>query len=88
MCLAIPGELLRITNDDPLTRSGFVKFGGVTKEVNLAYVPEVKIGDYVIVHVGCAISILNAEQAQQIFTDLEAMAQAQESEEASDEISG
>ncbi|MGI0493682.1 HypC/HybG/HupF family hydrogenase formation chaperone [Alkalinema pantanalense CENA528] len=84
MCLAIPGELLNITNDEPLTRSGFVKFGGITKEVNLAYVPEVQVGDYVIVHVGFAISILNADQAQQIFADLEAMAnaQAQASEEA------
>ncbi|OUC14145.1 MAG: hydrogenase assembly protein HupF [Alkalinema sp. CACIAM 70d] len=88
MCLAIPGELLTIINDDPLTRSGLVKFGGVTKEINLAYVPEVQVGNYVIVHVGFAIGILNSEQAQQVFADLNAMAVAQEATlgEVSDEI--
>lgn len=63
MCLAVPGRLLSITGEDPLMRTGKVSFGGILKEVNLACVPEVKIGDYVIVHAGLAISILDEEEA-------------------------
>jgi hydrogenase expression/formation protein HypC len=63
MCLAVPGRLLSITGDDPLMRSGKVSFGGILKEVNLACVPEAKIGDYVIVHAGLAISVLDEEEA-------------------------
>jgi hydrogenase expression/formation protein HypC len=73
MCLAIPGQILSISGDDPLMRLGRVSFGGVVKEVNLAYVPEAKIGDYVIVHVGFAISTLDAEEAQQVFDYLQEM---------------
>lgn len=67
MCLAIPGKIQSVSGDDPLTRTGRVSFGGVVKEVNLAYVPEVKIGDYVIVHVGFAISTLDESEANQVF---------------------
>jgi hydrogenase expression/formation protein HypC len=63
MCLAVPGRLLSIAGDDPLSRTGKVSFGGILKEVNLACVPEAKIGDYVIVHAGLAISILDEEEA-------------------------
>jgi len=49
--LAVPGKVLSITGNDPLTRAGKVNFGGIMKDVNFAYVPEVKVGDYVIVHV-------------------------------------
>ena len=63
MCLAVPVRLLSITGDDPLMRTGKVSFGGILKEVNLACVPEAKIGDYVIVHAGLAISILDEEEA-------------------------
>ena len=63
MCLAIPGKILRISGDDPLSRMGKVSFAGVKKEVSLAFVPEAKAGDYVIVHVGFAISILDEEAA-------------------------
>jgi hydrogenase expression/formation protein HypC len=64
MCLAVPGELLEITGDDDLTRTGRVSFGGVIKEVSLAYTPEAKLGDYVLVHVGFAIQTINEEEAQ------------------------
>jgi hydrogenase expression/formation protein HypC len=67
MCLAIPGKLLTIAGDDPFTRTGKVSFGGVLKEVNLAYVPEAKVDDYVIVHVGFAISIVDEQEANQVF---------------------
>jgi hydrogenase expression/formation protein HypC len=65
MCLAVPGEILEITDEDPIMRIGNVSFGGVVKEINLAYVPEAAIGDYVIVHVGFAISVLDEEEAME-----------------------
>ncbi len=66
MCLAVPGQVLSISQgDDPLMMTGKVSFGGVVKEVSLAYVPEVQIGDYVIVHVGFALSIVDQEAAQE-----------------------
>lgn len=63
MCLAVPGKVMEITGDDALMRTGKVSFGGIAKEVNLACVPEVKVGDYVIVHAGLAISILDEKEA-------------------------
>ena len=70
MCLAIPGQILSITDEGPLTRSGRVSFGGVVKEVNLAYTPDAKEGDYVITHVGFALSVVDEAEAQQVFEDL------------------
>ena len=73
MCLAIPGKIISISNDAPLFRSGRIDFSGVTKEVSLAYVPEANIDDYVIVHAGFAISIVDEQEAQaslQIFREL------------------
>ena len=72
MCLAIPGQIERIVDDGELTRSAEVSFAGVRKTVNIAFVPEAGVGDYVIVHVGVAISRLDAEAAHQIFRDLDA----------------
>lgn len=62
MCLAVPGQVLNI-QDDTL-RTATVSFGGVTKSVSLALVPEAGVGDYVIVHVGFAISKLDEEAAR------------------------
>jgi len=73
MCLAIPGKLLSIAGDDPLTRTGKVSFGGVLKEVNLACVPEAKVDDYLIVHVGFAISIVDEAEANSVFDYLRQM---------------
>lgn len=73
MCLAIPGQIESISHDDPLTRMGKVNFGGILKEASLAYVPEAKIGDYVIVHVGFALSRLDADEAQKVFEYLKQM---------------
>ncbi len=65
MCLAVPGKIISINNsEDPLMRTGKVSFGGVIKEVSLAYVPGAKIDDYAIVHVGFALSILDPEEAE------------------------
>ncbi|MEC4895061.1 MAG: HypC/HybG/HupF family hydrogenase formation chaperone [Oscillatoria sp. PMC 1051.18] len=74
MCLAVPGKIVTILenpqNNSELLRKGKVSFGGVFKEVSLAYVPEAKVGDYVIVHVGFALSILDPEEAQRTLRDL------------------
>jgi hydrogenase expression/formation protein HypC len=67
MCLAIPGKILSVEGDDPLLRAGRVSFGGVIREVNLAYVPEAGVGDFVIVHVGFAISRLDPAEAERVF---------------------
>jgi len=67
MCLAIPGKIESIQGDDPLTRMGKVSFGGILKEACLAYVPEAQVGDYVIVHVGFALSRLDEAEAQKVF---------------------
>lgn len=73
MCLAVPGKIISINGDDPLTKTGKVSFGGVIKEVSLAYVPEAQIGDYVVVHVGFALSIVDQEAAEQTLLDLAAI---------------
>ena len=67
MCLAVPGKILSVSGDDELTRMGRVDFGGVIKAVNLAYAPEARAGDYVLVHVGFAISIIDEVEANRVF---------------------
>lgn len=79
MCLAVPGKIQSITGEDFL-RSGMVNFGGISKQVNLAYVPEAKVGDYVIVHVGFAISTVDESEAMQTFEYLKKMGDLQELE--------
>ena len=74
MCLAIPGKLEKIVTElDETFRIGSVSFEGVIKEVNLALVPEAKIGDYLLVHVGAAIGIINEEEAKATMTVLKQM---------------
>jgi hydrogenase expression/formation protein HypC len=73
MCLAIPGKITSATGEEPLSRVGKVDFGGILKEVSLAYVPEAKVGDYVVVHVGFAISVVDENEASQVFEYLRAM---------------
>ncbi len=78
MCLAIPGKILSITEGDSLTRAGRVSFGGVVKEVNLAFVPEAVVGAYVIVHVGVALSTVDEEEANKVFEYLRQMEELSE----------
>lgn len=73
MCLGVPGQILTITGDDPITRTGRVNFGGVVKEVNLAYTPDAQVGEYVVVHVGFAISTVDEEEAAIVFDYLRQM---------------
>ncbi len=63
MCVAIPGELLSIEGEDSLTREGRIAFAGVVKRANLAYVPEARAGDYVLVHAGFAIAVIDEAEA-------------------------
>ena len=71
MCLAVPGKILSIVNDDGVMRTGRVSFGGIVKEVNLAYTPDAIVGDYVIVHVGFAISTVDEREAERVFAYLQ-----------------
>ena len=64
MCLAIPGQVLAIVGEDPLTRIGKVAFSEIVKETNLALVPEVCVGNYVLVHAGFAIAVLDEAEAR------------------------
>ena len=73
MCLAIPGRVLDVQGDDPLLRSGRVSFNGVIKTVSLTCAPEARAGDYVLVHVGVAISVIDEKEAQETFRYLRAM---------------
>jgi len=67
MCLAIPGKLISVQEtDDILFRTGKVSFDGILKEVNLSLLPETKAGDYVLVHVGIAITKVDEEEAMQM----------------------
>lgn len=70
MCLAVPGRIVAITDTDPLTRAGQVAFGGVAKSVNLAFVPEARVDDYVVVHAGFAISVLDRAEAERTLATL------------------
>lgn len=82
MCLAIPGKIKVITSElDETFRIAKVSFGGIIKEVNLCMLPEAKIGDYVLVHVGVAISIVDEEEARQTFSYLKKMGEVDELEE-------
>ena len=70
MCLAVPGQVVEIQGED-LDRTGRISFGGVVRQVSLACVPEVKLGEYVLVHAGMAIGTLDAEEADRVFRYLE-----------------
>jgi hydrogenase expression/formation protein HypC len=76
MCLAVPGKLMSVTGEDPFQRTGKVSFGGVMKDVSLACLPEAQVGDYVIVHVGMAISRLDEAEANEVFAYLKQIDEA------------
>jgi|SRR5271157_2178187 len=71
MCLAVPGKIVSITEAEELgLRRGKIDFGGVIKEVCLAFTPEASVDDYVLVHVGFALSVVDEAEAQKIFETL------------------
>jgi hydrogenase expression/formation protein HypC len=75
MCLAVPGKIVSISGEDPWTRTAKVSFGGVIKEVNLAYLQDVGPGDYVIVHAGFALSQIDEAEAVRTFEELSRLAE-------------
>jgi len=79
MCLAVPGKILSITGED-FARVARVSFGGIVKEVSLAYVPEAEVGHYVLVHVGFAISVVDEAEAMRTFEILKQMGELEELE--------
>jgi hydrogenase expression/formation protein HypC len=77
MCLGIPGEVVEVRDDAGL-RFGKVRFAGVARDVCLEWVPEAMVGDYVLVHVGFAIALIDAEEAQRTYRILEELGQTDE----------
>lgn len=84
MCLAVPGKLLEIAGEDPYFRTGRVSFGGVVKEVSLACVPEARVDDYVLVHVGVALNVIDEAEAAAVFAHLREMSDIENEFPASD----
>lgn len=78
MCLGVPGQIQSLTPDPLGLTMGKVSFGGVQREVCLAYVPEAQVGDWVLVHVGFALSVLDEEEAREIFETLQRMGELAE----------
>ena len=72
MCLAIPGKVLEIQGSIG-SRIGRVQFGGIVRQVQFTFVPEVRVGDFVMVHVGFAISVVDAEEAERTYQILQSM---------------
>lgn len=85
MCLGVPGQLVEVYQRDELPM-GRVDFSGVRKEVCLAYTPEAAVGDYVLVHVGFTLSVIDAQEAAEIFGYLEAIGQAGEEMQSNLEV--
>jgi len=82
MCLAIPGKIISIANQSDATfRQGKISFGGIVKEVNLCMVPEARVNDYVLVHVGVAISMIDEEEAKITFDYLKQIGEVDELKE-------
>lgn len=85
MCLSIPGKLIEITNElDEVFRTGKVSFDGIIKEVSLTLVPEANVGDYVLVHVGAAISTIDEDEAKKTFELLKQLDELHELEDGED----
>ena len=80
MCLAVPGRLLSVAGEDPLARVGRVDFGGIVKEISLAFVPEARVDDYVLVHVGFALTVIDESEAAQVFEALREMGELLDAE--------
>jgi len=71
MCLGIPGRIVSINDADSDLPIGEIDFNGIIKEACLAYVPEARVGEYVIIHAGFAISVVDEAEAQEVFKYLE-----------------
>ena len=88
MCLAVPGRIVSINEwSDPTLRLGKVDFSGIQREVSLAFTPEASPGDYVLVHVGFALSVVDEAEAQRILADLNRLKELAEEIAAESETS-
>ena len=74
MCLAVPGRIVSVSGDDPLVRTARIDFGGVVKEISLAYTPEAQPGQYVLAHVGFAMTLIDEERAAEMLATLRGLA--------------
>ncbi len=81
MCLAIPGKLIEIVESPDGVRMGKANFGGIVKQVCLEYTPEANTGDYVLVHVGFALSLVDEAEAARTYQALKDMEQLSELDE-------
>ncbi len=81
MCLAVPGRIVEIQEEiDPTLRRAKVDFGGIRKEISLAFTPEAQPGDYVLVHVGFALNVIDEAEAEKIFSHLEELSELEDGE--------
>ncbi|MBI4559125.1 MAG: HypC/HybG/HupF family hydrogenase formation chaperone [Candidatus Hydrogenedentes bacterium] len=83
MCLAIPGEIVSVDENESFLRQGQVSFGGILKTVSLALVPEARVGQYVLIHAGVAIHIVDEVEAQKVFECLRELGELEASERRS-----
>lgn len=74
MCLAIPGRIVSVCGDDPLVRTARIDFGGVVKEISLAYTPEAQPGQYVLAHVGFSMALIDEDRAAELLATLRGLA--------------
>ena len=87
MCLGVPGKVVSIEAGESVMAMGKVSFGGILKEVCLAYVPDIQVGDYVIVHAGFALNQLDEQEAAEVFEILQEMGELAELESTEAELS-
>ena len=78
MCLAVPGKIIEIAGEDAYFRTARVDFGGVFKQVSLSCVPEARVNDYVLVHVGMALSVVDEKEAAEVFSYLKEMGELED----------
>jgi hydrogenase expression/formation protein HypC len=76
MCLGVPGRLCEWTDRDPLLARGWVEFDGIRREIHLACVPGAEVGDYVVVHAGIAISLIDSGEAERLLAELRSAGEA------------
>ncbi len=86
MCLAIPGEIVSISGEDEFLRTAKVRFGDVSKEVSLAMTPEAQVGQYVLIHAGLAISVVDEEEAAETLAYLSHIGETLDEEDPGDAV--
>lgn len=84
MCLAVPGKIISISGDEQITKIAKIDFAGIRKDISIAFVPEAGIGDYVIVHVGFALSVIDEKEAHEVFEYLKEFDELDELERQKD----